>query len=77
MKEFQNDSFDYIYSQYDPVSYCMKPKEAALELARVAKQNSYIVVCVDTKFRRVPEFIEIGQIQTAKELLSTNISYDF
>jgi ubiquinone/menaquinone biosynthesis C-methylase UbiE len=77
MKEFKSNSFDFVFSQYDPVSYCMKPKEAIKELSRVAKKGAYISVSLDTKFRRVPELIEAGQIKKAKELLKTNISYDF
>lgn len=77
MKEFENDYFEYVYSQYDPVSYSLKPKEALKELARVAKKGAYVITCLDTKFRRVPELIEAGMLKEAKELLETNISYDF
>lgn len=77
MKIFEDNRFDFIFSQYDPVSYSMKPKEAMKELSRIAKKGAYVVVCLDTKFRRVPELIEAGQIDKAKELLKTNISYDF
>ncbi|NHJ87437.1 MAG: methyltransferase domain-containing protein [Asgard group archaeon] len=77
MKEIRSNCFDYIYSQYDPVSYCLKPKEAIKELSRVAKKGAYIITCLDTKFRRVPELIEVGALQEVKELLETNISYDF
>jgi hypothetical protein len=55
----------------------MKPARAMKELARVAKRGSYIVASLDTKYRRVPELIEAGQVGKAKELLETNISYDF
>lgn len=77
MKELESSTFDYVFSQYDAVSYCMKPKEAIKELARVARKNAYVIVCLDTKFRRVSELIEANQIDKAKELLKTNISYDF
>jgi ubiquinone/menaquinone biosynthesis C-methylase UbiE len=77
MKEFENNSFDFIFSQFDPVSYSMKPEKSMKELGRVAKKGAYIVVSLDTKFRRVSELIEAGQIDKAKELLKTNISYDF
>jgi ubiquinone/menaquinone biosynthesis C-methylase UbiE len=77
MNIFKDNSFDFVFSQYDPVSYSMKPKDAMKELARVAKKGAYVVVCLDTKFRRVSELIEAKQIDKAKELLKTNISYDF
>ncbi|RJQ17048.1 class I SAM-dependent methyltransferase [Candidatus Woesearchaeota archaeon] len=77
MKEFAANSFDFIFSQFDPVSYCMKPAHALKEMMRVAKKNAYIVASLDTKFRRVSELVEAGQIDKAKHLLKTNISYDF
>ena len=46
-------------------------------LARVAMRGAHVIVSLDTKYRRVPELIEAGQIREAKELLGTNISYDF
>jgi len=77
MKELESDMFDYVFSQYDPVSLCMEPEKAIQELARVGKKGTHIVVCLDTKFRRVPELIEAGKLVEAEELLKTNISYDF
>lgn len=77
MKELETACFDFVFSQYDAVSYCLKPARAVKELARVAKKNGYVIVSLDTKFRRVPELIEAGQIDEAEKLLETNISYDF
>jgi ubiquinone/menaquinone biosynthesis C-methylase UbiE len=77
MKKFKTGSFDYVFSQYDAVSYCMNPRKAMMELARVAKKRANVIVCLDTKFRRVPELIEARQIGKAHELLETNISHDF
>ena len=77
MKEFETTCFDFVFSQYDAVSCCLKPAEAMKELARVAKKGAYIIVSLDTKFRRVPELIEAGKIDEAEKLLKTNISYDF
>ncbi len=77
MKEFEDAHFDFVFSQYDAVSYCLKPAKAVKELARVAKKGAYVIVSLDTKFRRVPELIEALQIDEAEKLLRTNISYDF
>jgi len=77
MKEFKSASYDFVFSQYDAVSYCLKPAKAMKELARVAKKGAYVIVSLDTKFKRVPELIEVGQIAQAEKLLKTNISYDF
>ena len=77
MVEFKPSTFDYVFSQYDAVSYCLKPREAIKELARVSKKGAHVIVCLDTKFRRVSELIEANQIDRAEELLKTNVSYDF
>lgn len=77
MKEFKNSSFDYVFSQYDAVSYSMNPRKAVGELARIARRGAYVIVCLDTKFRRVPELIEARQMGKVRQLLSTNVSYDF
>jgi S-adenosylmethionine-dependent methyltransferase len=77
MKELETACFDFVFSQYDAVSYCLKPAKAVKELARVAKKSAHIIVCLDTKFRRVPELIEAGLVDEAEKLLETNISYDF
>ncbi len=77
MKEFQSCLFDYVFSQYDAVSYCLEPRSAMKELARVAKPQSYVIVSLGTKFRRVSELIEAGLVDEAEKLLTTSISYDF
>jgi S-adenosylmethionine-dependent methyltransferase len=77
MKELKTDSFDFVFSQYDAVSYCMRPAEAVKELGRVAKKGAHVIVSLDTKFRRVSELIEAGRINEAEKLLETNISYEF
>lgn len=76
MKGLESNTFDYVFSQYDAVSYCLRPQRAMMELGRVAKRHAYIVVTVDTKYRRVPELIERGQIKKAQRLLKSNISHE-
>jgi ubiquinone/menaquinone biosynthesis C-methylase UbiE len=77
LKEFEKESFDFVFSQYDAVSYCMEPARAIKELARVAKKGAHVIVSLDTKFRRVPELIEAGLIDEAEHLLKTNVTYEF
>jgi len=77
MHQLRSNAFDYVFSQYDAVSYSMKPAKAIRELARVAKSRSHVVVSLDTKFRRVPELIEAGQINAAEALLKTDVSDEF
>lgn len=77
MKELEANCFDFVFSQYDAVSYCMRPDMAVQELARVAKEGAPVIVSLDTKYRRVPELIEALRIGEAERLLKTNVSYDF
>ncbi len=77
MKGLESDTFEYVFSQYDAVSYCLRPQQAITELARVTKRHAHIVVTLDTKYRRVPEFIGRGQIKKAQQLLKSNISHEF
>ena len=62
---------------YDPVSYSLQPKQAVQELSRITKSGGLIFISLDTKYRRVPELIEAGQLDKVEELLQTSISYDF
>lgn len=57
---FKANTFDYVFSQYDAVSYCLRLREAVRELARLAKKQAHVAVTLDTKYRRVPELIETG-----------------
>jgi ubiquinone/menaquinone biosynthesis C-methylase UbiE len=77
MKEFRENMFDFAFSQYDAVSLSMKSAKAMKELARVSKKGAHVVVCLDTKYRRVSELIEAGLIEETRELLDTNVSHDF
>ncbi|MFX1572339.1 MAG: methyltransferase domain-containing protein [Promethearchaeota archaeon] len=77
MKDLKSNTFDYVFSQYDAISYCLKPNLALKELARVVKEHGYVIVVLDTKFRRVPEYIESNHLEEAKMLLKTNISNEF
>jgi ubiquinone/menaquinone biosynthesis C-methylase UbiE len=77
MKEFGSNTFDFAFSQYDAVTLSMRPARAMKELARVSKKGAPVVVCLDTKFRRVPELIEAGLLKETRYLLDTNISHDF
>ncbi len=75
MRGLESNTFDYVFSQYDAVSYCLRPRQAIRELARVAKRHAYVVVTVDTKYRRIPEFIEAGRLKEAEQLLKSNTSH--
>jgi ubiquinone/menaquinone biosynthesis C-methylase UbiE len=77
LREFATDAFDFVFSQYDAVSYSLHPQWAMQALARVAKADACVVVSLDTKFRRVSEIIEAGFIDEAEVLLKTGICREF
>ncbi len=76
LKEFRTGMFDFVFSQYDAVSLCLKPRAAVNALARVAKKGAYVIASMDTKFARVPRLIEKGKLNEAVKLLKTNIARD-
>ncbi len=76
LKEFPTGKFDFVFSQGDPVSLCLKPRAAVKALARVAKKGARVIVMMDTKFTRVPRLIEKGKLNEAVRLLKTNIAWD-
>jgi ubiquinone/menaquinone biosynthesis C-methylase UbiE len=50
MSCFASGSFDMAIAEGDPVSYCLNAERAIRELARVVKENSYVIVSVDCKY---------------------------
>ncbi len=75
LKEFPTGMFDFVFSQGDPVSLCLKPRAAVKALARVAKKGAHVIAMMDTKFGRVPRLIEAGKLSQAVKLLKTNIAW--
>lgn len=76
LKEFPTGRFDFVFSQYDAVSLCLKPRAAVKSLARVAKKGAHVIASMDTKFARVPRLIQKGKLNEAVKLLKTNVAWD-
>jgi ubiquinone/menaquinone biosynthesis C-methylase UbiE len=76
LKEFPTGAFDFVFSQGDPISLCLKPRAAVKALSRVAKKGAHVIAMMDTKFARVPRLIEAGKLNQAVKLLKTNIAWD-
>ena len=76
LKEFRTGMFDFVFSQYDAVSLCLRPSAAVKALARVAKKGAHVIAMMDTKFARVPWLIEKGKLNEAVKLLKTNVAWD-
>lgn len=53
MKDLKSNSFNFVVSLGDPVSYCLQEEKAIKELARVAKKGAYVLITVDSLFRTI------------------------
>ncbi len=73
MSCFPSDYFDMALAEGDPVSYCLKPKKAIKELARVVKINSPVIVSVDSKYPAIPRFIVEGSFDRLSKFIKTGI----
>ncbi|MFB0504369.1 MAG: class I SAM-dependent methyltransferase [Candidatus Bathyarchaeia archaeon] len=69
MDMFQDESFDFVLCEGDPLSYCTNPPQGIQELVRVAKKGSFIVASVDNLYPRVVWNIRQGSLDQATELL--------
>lgn len=54
---FPSNHFDMALAEGDPVSYCLKPKKAVRELARVIKFKAHVIVSVDSKYPAISKLI--------------------
>ena len=73
MSCFDSNYFDMTLAEGDPVSYCLKPKKAIRELARVVKPNSYVIVSVDSKYPVISRFIAKESINKIPKFLKNGI----
>ncbi len=80
MKDLKSNSFDFVISLGDPVSFCGDEKKAIYELARVAKPEAYICITIDSYFHTMLEllkekkFEELDQLQKTKK---TKFPFEF
>ena len=74
MKEFENNSFSLVLSEFDPVGYCGNPQKAIKELARVARKGSAIIISVDSLFSVIGRMISNKKFKLIPKLLETHIS---
>lgn len=70
MKEFEDEKFDLVLAEGDPVSYCSDPERAIKELARVAKKGAFITVSVDNKLKWASQQIGRGNFEKGLEILN-------
>lgn len=74
MKQFQDNGFDLVLAEGDPVSYCSSPEKAIGKLARVCKVNGYITVSVDSKLNWLKKSMNRCDFTAADKILETGIA---
>ncbi len=74
MKCFEDNSFDMVVAQGDPVGYCGDPQKALNELTRVAKKGAHVSVSIDSFYARLGILLSQKDFKQIEKLLNTNIS---
>lgn len=72
---FENNTFDFVISQGNPVSYCSDPYKAISELARVAKPGAPVIISVHNKLAMLNYFCFLTgkfDIDAALEMAKTS-----
>lgn len=72
---FEDETFDLVISQGNPVSYCKNPYKAIEQLARVAKSGAPVVISVHNKLAMMNYFCYLTgkfSIDAALEMVETS-----
>lgn len=73
MSCFTSNQFDMALAEGDPVSYCLDPEKAIMELTRVVKPNAPVIVSVDSKYPIISRLIAERSYDVLSEFLRTGI----
>jgi len=73
MSCFPSNHFDMVLAEGDPVSYCLRPKKAISELARVARHGSHVIVSGDSKYSMISRLIRQEPLDELSSFLRTSI----
>lgn len=68
---FQDNTFDMVIAQGDPLSYCSNPEKAAKELYRVVKPGCHCIASVDSLHYFVLKLIKMERWDVLDTLLET------
>jgi ubiquinone/menaquinone biosynthesis C-methylase UbiE len=74
MQQFQDNTFDLVLAEGDPVSYCSSPQKAVRELSRVCKAAGYITVSVDNKMTWLKRSLKHNDFAAADKIMHTGIA---
>jgi ubiquinone/menaquinone biosynthesis C-methylase UbiE len=73
MKEFKDNTFDFVISNKNVVSYCPKPEKAIKELRRVAKKGAHVYIDVCGFFRELNFLITKRDFKGVERLIKTHL----
>ena len=71
---FEDNSFDMVIAQGDPVGYCENPQKAIHELSRVAKKGAHISVSVDSFYTQIGRQLSLNDFEQINILTETHYS---
>jgi ubiquinone/menaquinone biosynthesis C-methylase UbiE len=74
MNCFEDESFDMVIAQGDPVGYCDNPQKAIRELSRVAKIGTYVSVSVDSFYPQLGRLLFNNEFEKINSLLVNHLS---
>lgn len=74
MSQYEDDFFDMVITQGDPVGYCDDPIRAINELSRVLKDNGYLSVSIDSFYATIGMLLASRDFRRLEILLNTHVS---
>ncbi|MFX1343871.1 MAG: class I SAM-dependent methyltransferase [Promethearchaeota archaeon] len=74
MNCFENESFDMVLAQGDPVGYCGNPQKAIEELYRVAKVDAYVSVSIDSFYSQLVRLIVNNDFEKINQYIESHLS---
>lgn len=71
MRMFQDETFDLVLCEGDPLSYCGDYKKALKELTRVLKKGGYLIASVDNRITNIYHLIKQKKFDEIEDFLRT------
>lgn len=73
MPIFQDETFDLVLAEGDPVSYCSNPDSAVAELSRVAKNSAHVIISADNRIKFTRRELALGNFKAAEKVITTGM----
>jgi ubiquinone/menaquinone biosynthesis C-methylase UbiE len=71
LSAFEENTFDMVLAQGDPLSYCENHRQAFKETSRILKNKGFFIASVDNKYGGMKVFLEQNKITELEELIRT------